>query len=141
MPSFFFYLFLFLFVTFTSRANPRNSNRFSVERLDYKVSLKKYNPEIVIVSWMSKDLDMTPDFRAKQGVQEYILIGEVDYGACGSLETWGANIQGAPRWEEEGFGRLDLEDLSALQIARTDSPYVRFHSKTVSFRRVEAKKT
>ena len=135
--SFFFYSF------FLSLIPPTNScflPRFPVEKLDHKMTLKKYNPEIVIVSWMSKDLDMTPDFRAKQGVQEYILIGEVDYGACGSLATWGANSKAPPQWEVDGFERWDLEDLSTLQVARTDNPYVKFHSKTVSFRRAEAER-
>jgi len=66
------------------------AEEFEVEKLDYKVALKKHNPGIVIVSWMSKDLDMTPDFRSKQGLHEYILIGEVDYGASGTPGgTWG----------------------------------------------------
>ena len=57
------------------------SHSFSVEKMDHISALHFYEPHIVISSWMSRQSDWTFDIRACQSVIEYILIGEVDYGA------------------------------------------------------------
>lgn len=112
-------------------------HHFEVEKLDHRQTLKKFKPELVICSWMSMQVDLTEDFRRTKQVQEYILIGEVEYGVSGKpQETWGLNTEGSEaQYVREGFQRIDLERLSLWQIARSDTPYVRFHSQTTVFRR------
>ena len=86
-------------------------------------------------------MDWTQEMRAKASVREYILVGEVDMGVSGKpWETWGVPGSGnrrgvAPPFEADGFERVALGALSVLQIARSDTPQVRFHSHTVAFRR------
>jgi len=117
------------------------TSTFPVLKLDNDAALRDLLPSshaaIVIVSWMTKDADWTAAIRSSPSVQEYILVGEKDYGACGHpKQTWGApNPLVDSPWERDRFERIDLDELSLLQISRTDSPYVRFHSQTVLFRR------
>jgi hypothetical protein len=113
---------------------------------------------IVICSWMPPGHDWTADFRKPQSsihapgesgvgiVDEYILIGECDDGTCGhNFLTWGnpnAYESGdgnessvpLPPYAQDGYQRIDLEDLSLLQISRFDCKRSS-ESKTVSFRR------
>lgn len=116
------------------------SGAFPVERMSAEEAVEAYKPQIILCSWMSIADDWTPAFRAPS-VQEYILIGEVDYGVSGrAWNTWGvadsAPTPGqVPPFESDGFERVDLHDISWLQIARSDSPFVRFHSRTTAFRR------
>ena len=89
-------------------------------------------------------------------VREYILIGEAEGGICGKQgTTWGrhwrqsagnviehgqgvsnpSTVQEAPMFE--GFVRVDLPDLSSLQMCCTDERWQPCtNSRTVSFRRV-----
>jgi hypothetical protein len=111
-----------------------NSKYNNVESLPEKDALKKYNPAIVICSWMMPEEDWTPDFRKTKSVQEYILIGPE--GPTGTDETW-------EEWSD-GFERVELEDLSEVQISRTDilygsrkTPMIDFVTQTSSFMRVD----
>lgn len=108
-----------------------------VEELSYLQALNKYNPEIVICSWMPPE-DWTYAFRANPKVSEYILIGSSDY--CGDdWLTWGIplhNQAGHPPYMMDGFSRERLEEISKYQICRADfSPFNSSRSGTVSFRR------
>ena len=79
-------------------------------------------------------------------VEEYILIGESDDGTCGhNWYTWGnqeflshikhdGNIAKEPPFVEDGYIRVDLEQLSELQFSRFDCKRSS-ESRTVSFRR------
>lgn len=113
---------------------------------------------IVLCSWMPPGHDWTQDFRNPQSsihspgesglgmVDEYILIGECDDGSCGhNYLTWGnpdayESEDGSessvpiPPYAQDGYKRIDLEDLSLLQISRFDCKRSS-ESKTVSFRR------
>ncbi|KAK1749301.1 hypothetical protein QTG54_001240 [Skeletonema marinoi] len=113
---------------------------------------------IVLCSWMPPQVDWTADFRKHQSsihapgesglgiVDEYILIGECDDGTCGhNYLTWGnpdayesedGNESSVPvvPYVEDGYQRIELEDLSLLQISRFDCKRSS-ESKTVSFRR------
>lgn len=111
---------------------------------------------IVICSWMPPGHDWTADFRKPQSsihapgesgvgiVDEYILIGECDDGTCGhNFLTWGnpdayESVDGSevpvPPYVGDGYKRIDLEDLSLLQLSRFDCKRSS-ESKTVSFRR------
>lgn len=123
---------------------------FPVEQLNHKEALEKYQPKIVIFSWMPNEEDYTKDFRVTKSVDEYILIGEADGGCCGHrFETWGldqtfGNKQKkryksplAP-YEVDGFERINVDETTALQISRSDNDLFKkgyHHSETVSFRR------
>lgn len=118
--------------------------QFPVEKIDYKEALEKYRPTIVIASWMPYKVDWTNSFRAAESVQEYLLIGETDGGTCGDeRETWGINWYSDPEedenkltpYQQDGFERVDLKQLSKYQICRTDAPGRYNHSRTASFRR------
>ena len=78
-------------------------------------------------------------------VEEYILIGESDDGTCGHLwETWGNfsvlpddesnTILLEPPYAQNGYIRVDIEELSELQFSRFDCKRSS-ESRTVSFRR------
>jgi len=98
---------------------------FPVEELDYKEALKKYNPAIVICSWMPYFADWTPAFRNTRSVREYIIIGEFPGGCCGNETIWS---------DHEGFEEIEID--FPLQICRTDRDHF-FHSGTFIFRRME----
>lgn len=114
--------------------------QFPVEKLDYKSALLKYQPDIVISSWMPYGADWTPAMRQTDSVEEYILVGERDGGAVGSDETWGIHYE-TPQHDEEGFSRYDQEQISRTQICCNDcvddltNTPPRSHSATTSFRR------
>jgi hypothetical protein len=80
------------------------------------------------------------------------VIGESDGGCCGDeWETWGIswswdeddegneissfNKQQIPPYEADGFTKEHLNNLSDLQICRTDEPGNYHQSSTVSFKR------
>ena len=114
-------------------------NYFKLEKLDHLEALRKYSPDIVIFSWMPYKKDVTNDIRKFDSVKEYILIGETDGGCCGDEGgTWGCGKnknEQKPPYASDGFQRKDLDNLSAMQICRTDEPGEYHHSKTVSFKR------
>ena len=100
---------------------------FPVETIDYKLALKKYNPEIVICSWMPFKIDFTKEIRKTKSVKEYILVGETDGGCCGDEQL---------TWEQpQNFKRINLDYISEHQICRADYLGEYYHSKTTSFRR------
>lgn len=102
---------------------------FPVERLDLVEALKKYDPELVIWSWMPIG-DWSYLIRRHPSVCEYILIGEAEGGECGNADTWNPAV-----YEAEGFTRHDLFEISRYQLARNDNDPTHSRSKTVSFRR------
>jgi len=112
---------------------------FSVEQLKHDEAMEKYKPDIVIFSWMPYGEDSSKDIRKVDSVQEYILIGEAENGCCGDdWETWGNQIfdEEIPPYEVDGFQKEKLDDLSELQICRTDRMPGRINnSATVSFKR------
>ena len=114
---------------------------FEVEQINLNSALHKYNPDLVLFSWMPYKTDYTQEIRDCTSVQEYILIGESDYGCCGdSWLTWGKqelldeNKKIAP-YIKDGFKKQIHKDLEKLQICRTDLPGNFNHSTTVSFKK------
>lgn len=129
-----------------------------VKQYSAKEAVQEFEPEIVISSWMPRSIDFTKDFRAQESVQEYLLIGEPWTGITGKRwETWG-NSYGIPEetlqafegkvalekeipapFEQDGFSKEDLKDLSDLQMCRTDYPSSEQwdHSRTISFKRTQ----
>ncbi len=98
---------------------------FPVENIEVKEALNKYNPDIVICSWMSSYpmQDWTPDFQNTQSVKEYILIGDKE-----------RKYSDAPL-----FTRSELPEVTKTQICLHDSdPFGRnfnSDSKTISYRK------
>ncbi|MEA1936861.1 MAG: hypothetical protein U9N04_01995 [Patescibacteria group bacterium] len=122
--------------------SPRNQNHLDiVEKIDSENAIGKYNPDIVIMSWMPFEVDLTEDWRNCKNVKEYILVGETDDGCCGhETLTWGTKPYYPYDWDEEnpgkefiaphkkdGFEREDLSDIPTF--SRT------MESKVVSFKR------
>lgn len=140
---------------FSCIATDKGSNKiipvFPVEELPQKEAVEKYNPQIVISSWMPPKKDFTADWRTV-GVDEYILIGEPEL--CGTEESWGFDnskhhesdddllsqtkkTDSAPICEQEGYEMTYLADLQKFQICRTDwgdSDFGSRHSITTSFK-------
>ncbi|MGK3736155.1 MAG: hypothetical protein ACI8RD_007515 [Bacillariaceae sp.] len=113
---------------------------------------------IVLCSWMPMGQDWTALFR-KEGVDEYILIGEADDGSVGdNWLTWGNpafyakndndtnddnvetdrkdndnGVSPTPPYATEGYQRWDMDDLTKFQFSSFDLA-VSKSSKTVSFR-------
>lgn len=112
-----------------------------VERMGYEEALQAYGPQIVLCSWMPPSSDWSFAFRATPSVQEYVLIGEPDGALCGDLwKTWGKLPRRAypknepPPYRADHFERVNLSELSQLQLCRFDLGDVR-RSATVSWRR------
>jgi hypothetical protein len=128
---------------------------FPVRKMNHNQALERYEPTIVICSWMPyQEEDLSSDFRKTESVQEYILIG--DQECCGhgdsaweeheddfvKVET--PNKETYFKGERDGFIGEYLRDLKSWQIGRTDILYGRYEnnlgeqrsrSDTVSFRR------
>jgi len=120
---------------------------FLVENVPHNEALAKHKPKIVIFSWMPYQYDCTADIRAAESVDEYILIGEADGGCCGDeWQTWGQNWtfdeeererrenQPAP-YEADGFEKVYQNDLSDLQLSRTNISEGKNLTSTVSFKK------
>jgi hypothetical protein len=121
---------------------------FQVERLDHQAALSKYQPQMVIFSWMPPNQDYTKDFRQAPSVQEYVLIGEADENTCGDpWETWGkaqmaydedvAEVKWIAPHEADGFVRHEHEELRNQQLSRLSIVFFLERSTTVSFIRSE----
>ena len=64
--------------------NSRQLEQFyAVETCDAAEVMNRFQPDVVLVSWMELGQDWTSSFRACESVREYVLVGEVDAGACG----------------------------------------------------------
>jgi hypothetical protein len=124
---------------------------FPVEKLGHEEALQKYQPKIVVFSWMPHGEDCTDAFRAAESVQEYVLVGETDFGCCGDeWLTWGYQqnydfddegneIEKEPEippYARDGFTQKYVEEMFGTQICRTDEiHHPARHSYTVSFKR------
>ncbi|GBG24724.1 Hypothetical Protein FCC1311_009422 [Hondaea fermentalgiana] len=126
------------------RAGPSGeSGSYTIDPLNVSQALSKYSPVIVLCAWMPMDTDWSSEFRKCSSVQEYVLVGEADFGACGhNWLTWGnAEFREEGKHEStapflaEGWSRVDLPDISRWQMQRYDSDHYAGNSITVSFRR------
>ena len=116
-----------------------------VLRADYRAALQRFQPDIVVCSWMPMGEDWTADFRACDSVQEYLLIGEADCGCCGDNWCTFGNpgyapatevAAGVPPYERDGFSKHYLDDVSRYCLERFDSvAYGGGSSQVVAFRR------
>lgn len=122
---------------------------YAIEEIDVKDALKKHQPQIVISSWMPRDADFTPDFRATPSVAEYLVIGETKL--CGGFEDvqeksgkFGFLQRIFPKdknlkttAQNEGFEAGYLKELKKFQICRTDEPLPEesYRSRTQYFRK------
>lgn len=115
----------------------RIAPHYPVEREDVATAVWDFEPQIVLACWMLRNEDWTKQMRTPS-VEEYILIGPKDSGTCGiDDETWGMNQteeKPAP-YREAHFERIDLSDLSKMQLGQKDWGGWHF-SSTVSFRRL-----
>lgn len=98
-----------------------------VECLDYRKAIQKFQPDLILCSWMPLREDWTPSFR--EAVDEYVLIGE-DGGCCGTPEAWRPS---------SGWTAENLKDVTRWSIGRSDSPWGVGFSHVISFRRTEEK--
>lgn len=84
---------------------------FPIETLDYREALKKYEPAIVITSWMPRRQDWTREYRATPSVREYILTGEA-FETCGADSVWEENI-----YRKDGFTGQELKRVTLGQAS------------------------
>ena len=104
---------------------------FPVQKIDHQGAIATHKPNIIIFSWMPYKYDCTDDFRAAESVEEYILIGETDYGCCGDeWKTWGiapseedreaGKDYRTPLYEQDGFERAGTDggNVSKFQASR-----------------------
>jgi hypothetical protein len=56
-------------------AGAQKSGIFPVAAEDYKATLRKRTPVLVLCAWMPMNVDWTSDFREHDSLEEYILIG------------------------------------------------------------------
>ncbi len=99
-------------------------SEFVVEKIGVVEAIEKYNPDIIICSWMVPGINLSISF---DNVQEYILIG--DPTVCGLRTTWEENNR---------YEKVVLKSMKELQICHSDiltSNFNKSKSTTVSFRR------
>lgn len=96
---------------------------YPVEKLSVNEAIIKYNPEIIISSWMPQDVDWSAYFVSHNTVQEYILVGD-EYGCCGKRESWDA---------KDGFIKRNLRNkhITPIQFGRVPD------STTISYIRTK----
>ena len=72
-----------------------------LERIELEGALAKYEPTIVVASWLPSGVDVTQAIRGCPLVDEYVLIGEPDEGCCGDhWLPWGKSDSRKPeRWQ------------------------------------------
>lgn len=121
----------------------------SVVQLDCEASLVRYEPRLVLCSWMPSGVDWSGAFRAASSVASYVLLGEADGGTCGDgWATWGVlppnaeeyslDEDSTPPHAEQRFEREPAEvtaEITAAMACRFDSAAARGFSSAVSFRR------
>lgn len=105
-----------------------------VEKISYHEAIKKYKPDLVIVSWMPYTADWSKAFRRYKSTKGYIIIGESCGGCCGSEEAFK---------EVEGYTVTDGFDFDNYNLCRTDSFWdfgrgMRLHRHSSTF---EARRT
>lgn len=143
--------------TDSGRSRLHTNPKYDMIRISYSKAIAKYQPDIVICSWMPMDDDWSVHFRQFTSVQEYILIGEFYDGCCGhNWFTWG-NPKAKPHpshpryayipahylrlvsnvepYEKDNYEKTLLPNISNLQYSRYDSQHFRGNSATFSFRK------
>lgn len=122
---------------------PHNSHFGGVEALSVSAALHKYEPHVVIASWMPMATDWTAAFRACPSVEEYLLLGECFDGACGhNWLTWG-NLASAPNdcavppFVADGWRIEEIPAISRWMLSRfaSDVEDCEWNSCAVSFRK------
>lgn len=97
------------------------------EKMDYRDALKRYEPELVICSWMPGGEDWTVDFRATGSVKAYILIDDGERINPKDPPGWQSRVLKNPNtWS---LCRLDL----GVDFERPDIWWR--HSKVILFTR------
>jgi len=96
---------------------------YPVENIEHLEAIEKYSPDVIIFSWMPRNVDITEDFFP---VKEYILIGAPT--CCANPETWLSNKK---------YKSVLMKDLHKLQICQLDIIGLGLPSKSItkSFRR------
>ncbi len=80
-----------------------------VIKMGYTIALRKYNPDLVLISWIPYGHNWTRYVRKHQSVKGYILIGEGPEGCTGVASDWRTG------WKEHYF-----DDVMKFAICRTD---------------------
>lgn len=113
-----------------------NTPIYSVEGMDYKEAIQKYQSDIIVASWISSSNDEVPSdwidyFRSSASVDEYLLIGR---------PYWDSKYDPIRAVQQpmihEGFERFEHDDLYEFQLCHEDTDENvpgKSVSKTVSF--------
>jgi len=121
----------------------------TVVRMDYQDALARYQPDIVIGSWIpSRDTYRKPEdwsvaFRRTRSVQEYILIGDPN-GRYATETTFGYMRDSAfntrrdqfPQYAQDGFVKKELKFLRPFQFSFQDGIYPMHSSRTFAFSKI-----
>eukprot|EP00439_Symbiodinium_sp_Y106_P075644 s391_g15.t1 len=108
-------------------------------------ALEVFSPKLVVCACMPPQVDWSRDFRRASSVLEYLLVGPAHSDRSGCLShTWGGpepfksrgRVLEPPRFEAEGWARLELPELSAFVIGSDDAPGRVGSNRAVAFRRL-----
>lgn len=111
------------------------STHNAVVQMPFDKAIEHFQPDAVLCSWMPMQEDWTKTLRKRRNssIQEYILIG--DSSCTGRfVESWREGEGGAQT--VDGFAKLALDGLRAMQYCRHDRLPRRGYSQTTSFTRV-----
>ena len=90
----------------------RTDHSGRVERLDAASALRKYNPQIVLASWVPHSDDLAVEIMEYPSVKHLIWIGESAGGCCGTEKVW------------DGYPHVRIE-ADKFVLSRTDYFYSR----------------
>lgn len=120
-------------VSCDSRAQALPGARYpGVVEMSASAALAAFAPQLVLCSWMPMGRDLSAAFRQCASVDEYVLLGEADDGACGhNWHTWGnpdfhsgeggeGDEPPTPPYMADGFRRVELDDVSRWMVSRYD---------------------
>ncbi|KAJ1628847.1 hypothetical protein T492DRAFT_874362 [Pavlovales sp. CCMP2436] len=111
---------------------------FPVLESDYRASLARCLPDVVLVSWMPLGQDWSACIRSTPSVKAFFLVGETSGALCGDAQyTWGRAARGTTAQPTVparvgGWTMRELAEVSMVQLCMIDEPWdnVR-HSRTV----------
>jgi len=109
-----------------------------VEELDGISAIRKYNPRMVIASWIEYCSELDCEILDER--PEYlILIGEGNGGCTGSTKFWGdewnEDNKTPAYWTQKGYSEKEL-DIDVWNICRTDYPWNHSHGSTMLYTRL-----
>ena len=100
-----------------------------VIKMDYKEAIKKFQPDLIIASWIPYNKFWTKDFRRYSCVKGYILIGEYPGGCTGHENDWNTV------WTRRNLEAVEKYGICRTDISFSSDSYALYHTNVTYFER------